>query len=1010
MVMIDPERIQRLAAKIVDRKDALEMVHQMRCGGKKYPGGGKFFRTNLQNESPLMYQPMVDINYPIETPLRFRPQPDLGDYRAPESTGMVVDYPINLPSRTPVAVQAGVSAPVVVEDEPIVDLFSDEAKARRLLRQRYAESVFDDKAVSNAGARGAWQIMPITYKDYLTRGRGKEGDLDDPDYNRLVRDHTFRMIPRDLEEIWDENYSDRNKLALLYAGYNRGANGLKKYLRGLVKKGVDISKPENWVEGMNPETRNYVHFLAYGEDVPGTYLMNEKFENAARKRGYMTEGGKIHIKPENRGKFTALKKRTGHSASWFKEHGTPAQKKMAVFALNAKKWKHGDGGLLNMYDGESEPTGYLMAYDDNYLYNPNGFISPSVVTAYAPKGNNRIVQERVVGDRLPIPDAGTSDISVQSDTFVPRPTLMVDAPVEIDRSAGTVSIPQRDSSAYFLAQTERLRDELDRFDAKGKTKSEIRSVQQELADSGFYSMQLSGKSKDEIRAIQTKLINRGLLSNEKNSDGSYKEADGIAGKKTNAAWNKYNVDGIWGARSDEAYISRNRANSGNRSNWQNDFSAKGIDGCAKWVTRKYESVLGAASKSNGVVGDAWTMPKNIVNAGGEMLYNLYDTGFDGVTSVKDLKERTAAGIKSRPIDYSILKPGDVVGIFYPPSTHHSDVLKDGTTYNTHVGIVIGFDKDGMPLVEHNINERALKDRADKISGGIGKITTASRPRHSSVEAYPFEIGESEYEVKLPEWSEARSTPEKKKNLQTYMDAMQGASGAIGSIYKNADMDAVQRIAVAVLGRETDYMQNTESSRTGKDALKVRGEKVLRKIAMGDERSDTKSSDLTKFKLSTLTPDERAWLGISDTSQLEDPANAGRAALLTLAKNYDYFVRYANENPQLGLTKQDIEDLTALSYNQGMRRLSSFGTEQIGDNRYVVPSKIQQLRELAESGEVIDDFSASKPGRVAQEFPALYNVMKEIYDNNVMGFGKKGTSYTNAARRALENIRKKEANQ
>lgn len=48
----------------------------------------------------------------------------------------------------------------------------------------------------------------------------------------------------------------------------------------------------------------------------------------------------IHIKPENRGKFTALKKRTGHSASWFKEHGTPAQKKMATFALNARKWKH----------------------------------------------------------------------------------------------------------------------------------------------------------------------------------------------------------------------------------------------------------------------------------------------------------------------------------------------------------------------------------------------------------------------------------------------------------------------------------------------------------------------------------------------------------------------------------------------------------------------------------------------------------------------------------------------
>lgn len=58
------------------------------------------------------------------------------------------------------------------------------------------------------------------------------------------------------------------------------------------------------------------------------------------------KGGKIHIKPENRGKFTALKKRTGHSASWFKAHGTPAQRKMATFALNSRKWKHGEGGFL----------------------------------------------------------------------------------------------------------------------------------------------------------------------------------------------------------------------------------------------------------------------------------------------------------------------------------------------------------------------------------------------------------------------------------------------------------------------------------------------------------------------------------------------------------------------------------------------------------------------------------------------------------------------------------------
>lgn len=82
---------------------------------------------------------------------------------------------------------------------------------------------------------------------------------------------------------------------------------------------------------------------------------NNSFLNTVGLLANMSaEGGKIHIKPENRGKFTALKKRTGHSATWFKEHGTPAQKKMATFALNSRHWKHGYGG--HIYDGTTEDT------------------------------------------------------------------------------------------------------------------------------------------------------------------------------------------------------------------------------------------------------------------------------------------------------------------------------------------------------------------------------------------------------------------------------------------------------------------------------------------------------------------------------------------------------------------------------------------------------------------------------------------------------------------------------
>ena len=77
-----------------------------------------------------------------------------------------------------------------------------------------------------------------------------------------------------------------------------------------------------------------------------------------------SNGGSIHIKPENRGKFTALKERTGHSATWFKQHGTPAQRKMATFALNARKWKHPDGGPLvinNIPDDYTYYAGSLPA-------------------------------------------------------------------------------------------------------------------------------------------------------------------------------------------------------------------------------------------------------------------------------------------------------------------------------------------------------------------------------------------------------------------------------------------------------------------------------------------------------------------------------------------------------------------------------------------------------------------------------------------------------------------------
>lgn len=53
------------------------------------------------------------------------------------------------------------------------------------------------------------------------------------------------------------------------------------------------------------------------------------------------EGGSIHIKPENKGKFTETMKRTGKSAEELSHSKNPLTRKRAQFAINAQKWNHG---------------------------------------------------------------------------------------------------------------------------------------------------------------------------------------------------------------------------------------------------------------------------------------------------------------------------------------------------------------------------------------------------------------------------------------------------------------------------------------------------------------------------------------------------------------------------------------------------------------------------------------------------------------------------------------------
>lgn len=67
----------------------------------------------------------------------------------------------------------------------------------------------------------------------------------------------------------------------------------------------------------------------------------------------LKSGGTIHINPANKGKFTETKKRTGKSTEELTHSKNPLTRKRAVFAQNAKKWNHKEGGQID-YNGHPE--------------------------------------------------------------------------------------------------------------------------------------------------------------------------------------------------------------------------------------------------------------------------------------------------------------------------------------------------------------------------------------------------------------------------------------------------------------------------------------------------------------------------------------------------------------------------------------------------------------------------------------------------------------------------------
>ena len=371
-----------------------------------------------------------------------------------------------------------------------------------------------------------------------------------------------------------------------------------------------------------------------------------------------------------------------------------------------------------------------------------------------------------------------------------------------------------------------------------------------------------------------------------------------------------------------------------------------------------------------------------------MLYNIYDDRFNGIQSLDSLHMLTRQSLEENPLDYNILQPGDVVGIYMPSSDMHSVALKEGSTKNTHVGLVVDKDKSGMPIVQHNIHEHLHTDRADNIKGSKtspARISVVARPKtgNLSLEEFNYTPETFQYNVK------DKNTGENKgfnSNMQNYANSVTGFSHQILSeLYPDLNIEDVIKASVGLVKRETNYMQNTEDDLGFFNKLITNFGRQYK-----GKTEDNTSSKLTKTKLSSFDNHERKLLGLSSAKDLNDPNKAGAAVSYLIAKNANYFKQFAKNNPNFDISDEDCINLAILAYNQGMTKLKSL--TQAGNNN---TRRLRSLRETYfNQNSKIKDINSTKYKYLGELGKILYGY-----------FGEEFTPYVGSARQQINNMAK-----
>jgi hypothetical protein len=534
--------------------------------------------------------------------------------------------------------------------------------------------------------------------------------------------------------------------------------------------------------------------------------------------------------------------------------------------------------------------------------------------------------------------------------------------------------------------------------------AEKNKQRQEMHDTFYGKYELKDYDIDtleEVKDIQQMLVDNGY------NVGKYKYGE-KAGEDL--------IDGYWGPLTEEAYASylndkfnneiaeKTSIISGDydfselQNNWRCDEK-----GCASGMFNMYADIVGwPAVREAGMIGDAWTIKSQMEKAGADIKYNVYAN--KSKPDYENLHSFTTNALKNNPLDYSILEEGDVVGIYSSTSGYNNRALNEGKgTYNSHIGMISGYDTDGMPIVTHNLNGWVEHDRADEVQGLSSKhpmqITWVADPLGGEGFKYSqTEEGKSDWKDYSDEnkiyidFLEAKffdhtANTIAGKELQ-YWDAEEkriindninhvknNVSKIVDELGIPMDENALTQIVLGILGTESQFgLRKLDENPTipftnieidDRDLKKLLintyqdlpfepfgpKEKDLdgdghisddEKLQAYDRDSQEVSKGIAKMKLSKLDNFTKKYFNI-DENTIENDKTSINVLIAKTARAKHLLTEYSKANPKLGLGDMDLWNMAALVHNQGDDILMHFGSNP----EYTIDEQVKRLKNLYE---------------------------------------------------------------